>query len=121
MLSGLFCGLCGPFHIAGVIAGIKNAEHADSILSSLFNELVNHIVGIVAVSQKILCTEKHHNLAVGKSSMELSKALPRILIQKTDAGVIGCSTPSLDGPVADFVNHTTSRKHIGSGHTGCMQ
>ena len=121
MLSCLFCSFCGTLKIARVVAGIKNAENIDSVFCGSFNKLVNNIICVVAVSQKILSAQKHHNLIIWKSSMKLAKTLPRIFIQKADTRVISCSAPAFNSPVADFINHSASRKHISSCHACGMQ
>ena len=121
MLTRFFSSLCSAFHIARVVAGIKNTEAVNTVLCSSFNKLVYNIICIVAVTKKVLCTQKHHDFCVRHCSMKLAQTIPRIFIQEADTRVISCTTPAFYKFITDFINHWTSRQHICCCHTSCVK
>ena len=121
VFSGFLCSLGCAFKVPRIVACIENPEDSDSVCSGCLYEFVDYIVCIMAVSQKVLSAEEHHYLVVRKCCMKLAEAFPWIFIQKADAAVICSSTPSFNGPITDFVDHTAGRKHICSSHSRRMK
>ena len=80
MFAGFFCGFCRTFEVTGIVARIENAENADTVFCGGFDELIDDIVGIVAVSQKVLTAQQHHDLRVGHRRVKFAQAFPRIFI-----------------------------------------
>ena len=107
--------------VARVVAGIENTENVDTVICSSFYEFINNIISIVAVTEKVLSAQKHHNFCVWHCSMELSKAFPWIFIQEADTRVISCSTPSFCSPVTNLVDFWSDWQHVSCRHASSVK
>ena len=118
-LTAVFLGgLDGLFQIAHIVQRVKNADDIDTVFNGFTAEGVHHVVCIVLVAQNILATEQHLQFGIGQTLLQSTKALPRILVEKTHAGVEGGAAPAFQGVVPDGIQHLQSGQHILNGHAG---
>ena len=116
MLAGLLDRLHGPRHVAGIVEGVEDAEHVHAVLGRLLDETVDDVVLVVAVAEQVLTAQQHLQLAVGHQLAEGPQALPGILVQESDTGVIGRAAPTLDAPIACSVDVSARIDHVLHGH-----
>ena len=106
--------------VGNVVQCIEDTEHAYAVLGSLSYESTNYIVGIMVVAQQILAAEQHLNRGV-QVCLEGIKTLPWILVQETEAGIIGSTAPGFQCVVTDLVQSGQHRKHLLCTHASCQQ
>ena len=121
MFAGFLGGLCGALEVPGIVERIEDAEHTNTVIGCGFNELVDNVVGIVAVAKQVLSAEEHHDRSIGELLLEGAEAVPRIFVQEADTGVEGRSAPGFEAAIADFIEHGTCGKHVLGSHTGCLK
>ena len=95
-----------------------NLPDIDTVLNGFTAEGVHHVVCIMLVAQNILATEQHLQFGIGQTLLQSTKALPRILVEKTHAGIEGGAAPAFQGVVPDGIQHLQSGQHILNGHAG---
>ena len=106
----------GMFKVAGVIESVEYTENVHAVFLRLLHKFVHHHIFIVAVSQEVLATQQHLQLAVGHQFAECPQTLPRIFIQKTDTGIERRATPALNTPETCLVHVFTYPNHVFHSH-----
>ena len=81
--------------VANVVERIKDAKHIHAVLSRLVDKTVHHTVFVMAVAEQVLAAQQHLQARVGQQGAEGAQALPRVFIEKSDAGVKGGAAPAL--------------------------
>ena len=71
------------------------------------------------IAEKILTAQQHLELRLRHSFFEKTESFPRILTEKTHAGVKGGAAPAFERPVSDIVKYRACGKHIFDSHSGC--
>ena len=66
--------------VADVVQRVENADDVDTVFDGLFAEQIDDVVGIVAVAQYVLPSEKHLQLRVLTDGADFAKPFPRILV-----------------------------------------
>ena len=102
--------------VTGVIQCVEYAENVHAVLRGLLDELINHHVLVVAVTQKVLATQQHLQAGIRHQLAEGTQALPRVLVEEADAGVKSGATPALDTPETSLVEVLTGPNHVLHGH-----
>ena len=100
----LLRGLKGGFDIAEVVQRVEDADDVDAVLYRELNELLDHVVVIVLVAQKVLAAQEHLEPRVRHSLADLAESLPRILAEIAEAGIEGGAAPALNGVVPGLVH-----------------
>ena len=111
-------GLDGLLQIAHVVERVENADDVNAVFNALGAERVHHVVGIVLVTQNVLAAEQHLQLGVLHMLADGAQTLPRVLVQKTHAGIEGGAAPALQRIVADGVQRFQRGQHVLNGHAG---
>ena len=113
-LDVLYSGL----HVPGIVQGVENTNDINAVFDGLFAEGFHHVVGIMAVAQKVLSPKQHLQLGVGQTLFQGAQTLPGIFIQKAHAHVEGGASPAFQGPVADTVQKGQNGHHVLQFHAG---
>ena len=103
--------------VTKVVQTVENTDNVDTVCDGLLYEVLNHIIGIVTISQNVLATEQHLQLRVLETVTELTKTLPRIFLQETKARVECSAAPALYGMIADLIHFIDDREHLLCRHT----
>ena len=101
-----------PMGMAEVSLTIKNTKNVDAVFVSLDDESLDHVVGIVPVTDHVLAAQQHLERRLGHFFFQQAQALPRIFAQKAHARVKGRAAPHLDRAVADGVDLGSDGQHI---------
>ena len=116
-LSAVFLGgLDGLLQIAHVVESVENADDVDAVFDGLAAEGVHHVVGVVLVAQNVLAAEEHLQLGVRQVGAQLTQPLPRILVQKAQAGVERGAAPALKRVISDRVENFAGGEHLLERH-----
>ncbi len=83
------------FNIAQIVERVKDAENIDPHFGRLFDEALDDIVGVMAVTHAVLSPEQHLERGFGHFLFELPSPLPRVFVQKPDTGVERGAAPHL--------------------------
>ncbi len=105
--------------VADVVERIEYAEHIDAVAMRCGYESRNNFFGIMLVTDQVLATGEHGKTRVGRFRLDGTKAIPRILVQETKAGVERRTAPSLDSPITYAIHLRQDREHITDWHTRC--
>ena len=81
---GIFlCGSQSCLDISEIVKGIEDTDNIDTILYRELNELLNNVVVVVLVTQKVLASQQHLQTCIGEILSQSAKSLPGVLIQIT--------------------------------------
>ncbi len=116
MLAGAADGLQGAAEVADVVEGVEDAEDVHAVLRRFVHEAIDDAVLVVAVAEQVLPAQQHLQARVGQELAEGAQALPGVLVEEADAGVVGGPAPALDAPVASPVDVGAGRGHVLQGH-----
>ena len=95
MSAGFLAGsFDGGFQIADIIQCIKNTDDVDAVGNRFLHKIFHQIVRIMAVTQHILSSEEHLELGFGHVFAQNTQTIPRIFIQKAQAGVKSGAAPA---------------------------
>ena len=111
----------GVLEIAWVVERVENTEYVHTVFSGLLDELVNHHVLVVAVTEEILAAQQHLQATIRHQLAECPQALPGIFIKEADAGVKGCAAPALHTPKTGLVHFFTDIDHVFHSHSRCHE
>ena len=117
VLAGLLDGRHRLSHVPRVVEGVEHPEDVHAVLGGLLDELVDDHVLVVAVAEEVLPSQQHLKPRVRHELAEGPQALPRILVQVADAGVVRRPAPTLHTPVASLVDILASTDHVLHRHT----
>ena len=106
------------FKIAVVVQRVESTEDIDSVLRRTIDEGSRHVVGIVAVTNEVLCAQQHRERGFLGVTLEGAQTLPRIFVEEAVHRVEGRAAPGFKGPEANFVEHFGDRDHILGTATG---
>jgi hypothetical protein len=84
-------------------------------------ELVDDIVRIMTVSDKVLSSKEHLDRGVLQFSFQGLEAVPGVVIQKPDAGVEGCAAPGFYGKKTAVINFPCKGEHILCPEAGSVE
>ena len=84
----------GAFHVTHIVEGIENPEDVDSVGGRSFDELIEHVVGIMPIAHEVLSPQQHLQLGFRHRGAEGTQPFPGILFEETQAGVEGCAAPN---------------------------
>ncbi len=90
-------GLHGRFQIARIVERVEDTDDIDAVFNGLSHEGIHHVVRIMLIAQDVLPAQQHLQLGVGDGLAQGAQALPRILVQKAQAGVKRRAAPALPG------------------------
>ena len=121
MLASLTNGLDRTIQVTRIVHGVENPEHVYAVLGGTLTETVDHIIGVMTVTQQVLATQQHLLLGVGHSLFQFTDALPGIFAQVTDAGVEGSSAPGFQRPETNLVEFLGNGQHVVKPHAGGKQ
>ena len=93
----------GPFEIADIVQRVEDAEDVDAIRRRPFDELFQHVIGIVPIADEVLAAEQHLQLGVGHRGTQGAQPFPGIFFEKAQARIEGGAAPDLQRPIADGV------------------
>ena len=118
-VAALFlAGFDRSLKVAKIVQAVKDTDDVDAVGNGFLHEILDNIVCIVAVSQKVLATEQHLKFSLLKAGFKLAKSLPRIFLEEAEAGIKSRAAPALNSVVADLVHLVDDGQHNLSGHTG---
>ena len=118
MFSLLANGRNCTFKITGVIHGIKNAKHIDTVDHSTFNKLVDNIIRVMAITQDVLPAKQHLLRCLRHHLLQFADPLPGIFTEITNARIKSCPTPALQGPESDVIELFGNGQHVVDSHSG---
>ena len=113
--------LDGSLQVAGVVQSIENTDHINAVGNALLYKVLNGVVSIGAVAQHVLAAEQHLQFLMRQFFTQDAQTLPRIFVQKADAGVKRCAAPALHREVRDLVHFGQDGTHFIHRHTGGQQ
>ena len=105
-------------HVPDVVECIKDPENIDSALCRCVYELLHNVIGIMPVAYEVLTTQEHLDGSAPQFGLQLSQAVPGVIVEKPDAAVKGRPTPGFNREETNFINSPGKRKHILSPHPG---
>ena len=77
------CFQCGV-QVARVVHGVKNAENVHTVGRSALNELFNHVVSVVTITQQVLTAQQHLVRGLWHGFLEFADTVPRVFAEETD-------------------------------------
>ena len=113
--------LNGALEIARVIEGVEDTEDIDAIDGAALDELLDHIVGVMTITEQVLPAQQHLQRGLGQGFLEFAQPVPGILAQITDAGVEGGAAPAFQRPEANLVELAADRQHVVDAQTRRQQ
>ncbi|GIW15948.1 MAG: hypothetical protein KatS3mg063_1801 [Tepidiforma sp.] len=116
--AGLFDGAEGGFEVPGVVQGVEDAEDVHAVLDGAVAELIDDVIGVVAVADGVLAAEEHLGGRLLEPLFDFAEALPRVLLEEAEAGIEGGAAPAFDGVVADGVHELEDGDHVLGAHAG---
>ena len=111
----------GRRHVAKVIQGVEDAEKAHAIFDRQANELLHHVVPVMAVADQILSAKKHLHRGLGHVGLENAQAFPGVFVEEADTGVKSCPPPGLQREKTHPVKLRGDRQNVGGAQTGGHQ
>lgn len=114
-------GLHGHAQVAYVVQGVEDAEYIHAVGCRTRHEGTDHVIGVVAVAQRILAAQQHLQPGIGQGLAQSAQALPGVLLEEAHTGVERRPAPHLQGPEADIVELPADREHIIRAHAGGEQ
>ena len=112
----LLDGFDGGLEVAKVVDGVEDAEDVHAVLNRELAELIDDIVGVVAVAYDVLAAEQHLEGRLLEALLELAQALPGVLAEKAEGGVEGGAAPDLDAVEAGLVHLGRDGDHVLGAH-----
>jgi hypothetical protein len=109
-------GLDRGFDIAHIVHRVEDAEHVHAVVGAARDELFDHVVGVVAVTERVLAAQQHLHRRVRHRRLELAQSLPGIFAEVANAGVEGGAAPGFERPEADLVEFFRDRQHVFDAH-----
>ena len=113
-----FYELYSRLYVPGVVQRVENTHNVNAVFKGLLYEGFHHIIGVVAVSKKVLPAKEHLQLGVWQALLQGAQALPGVFVQKAHAHVKGRAAPALQGPVANAVKQGQHGYHVLQLHAG---
>ena len=101
LLYGLFNS---DLEVVGIVERVENADDVDAVFDRCTHEAADDIVGIMLVAEDVLASQKHLELGVGHFCADLAQTLPRILVEKAQADVEGCTAPAFNGVESGLIH-----------------
>jgi hypothetical protein len=98
--------------------GVEDAEDVHAVLDGPVAELVDDVIGVVAVADGVLAAEQHLGRRLLEPLLDFAETLPRVLFQEAEAGIEGGAAPAFDGVVADGVHELEDGDHVLGAHAG---
>lgn len=121
VLAGLLDGCHRVLKVARIVQSVEHAEHVHAVFGRLLDKLVDDLVVVVAVAQKVLATQQHLQPGVRQQLAESTQTLPWVFVEESDARIEGSSTPAFNGPEACHINVGTGINHVLHGHASGKQ
>ena len=109
-------GLGVVHDVANVVQGVEHAEHVHAVALGGMDEPVADLARIVLVPYQVLTARQHGERRVRRVGLDGAQPLPRVLVEKAQAGVERGTAPCLDGPVPDAVHFRQDGQHIPDLH-----
>ena len=116
MCSASFHGTGAISHVVDVVQGIENTKDINTVLVRTGNKTVDDIRRIMAIANEVLTAHKHRKRRLGRSSLNLAKTVPRVLVKKPQARIERGAAPRLDGPISNFIHLGQDGKDIADSH-----
>ena len=112
----LFDRLHRRFQIARVVERVEHAHDADAVFDGLGDEFFHHVVRIMAVAEQVLAAQQHLDGRLLQISFQRAQALPRVFVQKAEAGIEGGAAPRFQRIIADIVQLFQHGDHFIQAH-----
>ena len=103
--------------VADIVEGVEHPENVHAVALGRLDETVADLARIVFVPYQVLPAGQHGERRVRRLCFDGAQALPRVLVEKAQAGVERSAAPCLDGPVPDAVHFRQDRQHVADLHT----
>src|SRR5665648_65403 len=107
--------------VSDIVYCIKYPEYVYAVLRRLCHKFIYHIVGIMAVSHKILTTQQHLKRGFWQVFFKLNKAFPRVFIEISDTGIKRRAAPYFQREKAHVIKLFADWQHVPSPHAGGNQ
>ena len=117
----LLHGVQGGTQIAEVVQRVEDADHIDAVLDAQLDELLDHVVMIVLVTQQVLAAQQHLQAGIGHVLADVPQPLERILVQVPQAAVERGAAPALHRVVSGLVHCGQDLRKVGIGQPGGHQ
>ena len=118
------CVLCCFYclcKVSDIVYRIKYPEYVHTILRRFCHKFIDHVISIMAVSHKILTTQKHLERGLWQMFLKLVKALPRVFIEISDTGIKRRAAPYFKREISYIIKLFADGQHIPCPHTGSNQ
>ena len=116
--SLFFCGFYSGAEVLYIIKRVEDADDIDAVGDRTLNEIIEHVVGIMAVAQHVLAAEKHLELGLFAVVADGAEPLPRVLVEESQTTVKGSAAPALERIVAYLVHLVEYGEHLFGRHAG---
>ena len=70
--------------IARIVHGIEDTKHVDTVDGRPLDEFLDHVVGIMTITEDVLSPEQHLLPGIGHGLLQRAQAFPRILAEIAD-------------------------------------
>ena len=104
VLAGAADGVERAAEVANVIQSVENAEHVHAVLGRLAHEAIDDRIFVVPVAQQVLAAQQHLQAGIGHQLAKGAQPLPRVFVEKSDAGVVGGAAPAFHAPETCLVD-----------------
>ena len=91
-------------HALDPVQRVKDTEYIDARFGRLLDELTDHVVRIILISDCVRAAQQHLQQNVRALLAQNLQSLPWVLLEETICGVEGCAAPHLKGRKVAAVN-----------------
>ena len=91
-------------HALDPVQRVKDTEYIDAGFRGLLDELTDHVVRIILISDCVRAAQQHLQQNVRALLAQNLQSLPWVLLEETICGVEGCAAPHLKGEKVAAVN-----------------
>ena len=112
MLAGPADGLHRALEVPDVVERVEDAEDIHAVLGRLVHEPIHDRVLVMSVTKQVLTPQEHLQAGIGHQLPKRAKPLPRVLVEKADAGVVRGASPAFHTPETGLIDVLTGPDHV---------
>ena len=111
----------GRAKITHVVQRVEDSEDVDSVDGRAFDEPLNHVIGVVTISEYVLPTKQHLLRSARHRRLQSPDPLPRVLSEVANARIEGGAAPGLQRPESHLIEFRGDGKHVVDTKARCKQ
>ena len=95
--SSLLGSIDSKLHVFNVVERVEHSENVESVFNSFLAEVVDGVVGVRSVTNRVGTSYKGLKRNVGNQLSQGSKSLPRVFVKESHRDIESSSTPAFQG------------------------